>query len=51
MPNTTMSSGLPCDNYKGYCDTLGKCEPVDMDGPMKRLYHEGNTFIPFLFSY
>ena len=38
MPNTTMSRGMPCDMYKGYCDALGTCQAIDMDGPMRLLY-------------
>eukprot|EP00111_Clytia_hemisphaerica_P009754 TCONS_00028602-protein len=38
MPNTTKSRGTPCDYYRGYCDALGDCQPIDMDGPMRLLY-------------
>lgn len=39
MPNTTMTRGTPCDYYKGYCDALGKCQGIDMDGPLRMLYY------------
>ena len=38
MPNGTLSRGMPCNYYKGYCDSLGVCEDIDMDGPMRMLY-------------
>jgi len=38
MPNKTMSRGTPCNYYKGYCDALGTCQDIDMDGPMRLLY-------------
>ena len=33
-----MSRGMPCNYYKGYCDALGFCQDIDMDGPMRLLY-------------
>lgn len=29
--------GNPCQSYNGYCDALGKCQMIDMDGPLKSL--------------
>ena len=43
MPNLTMSSGLPCNNYNGYCDTKGKCQTIDLESPMNRLYQNFTT--------
>ena len=36
--------GNPCHDYLGYCDALGECQMIDMDGPFK-------TLIQTFFSY
>ncbi|XP_065646645.1 disintegrin and metalloproteinase domain-containing protein 10 isoform X2 [Hydra vulgaris] len=38
MPNKTLSRGMPCNYYKGYCNSQAVCEDIDMDGPMRMLY-------------
>jgi disintegrin and metalloproteinase domain-containing protein 10 len=32
-----MPAGMPCDNYRGYCDVFQKCRAVNEDGPLARL--------------
>lgn len=32
-----MLPGNPCHDYLGYCDALGECQMIDMDGPFKTL--------------
>lgn len=39
MPNATMSRGRPCNYYKGFCNSLGDCEDINMDGPLRLLYY------------
>jgi len=36
--------GNPCHDYLGYCDALGDCQMIDMDGPFKTLL---KTFFSF----
>ena len=39
MPNMTLTRGTPCNYYKGYCNALGICEDIDMNGPLRMLYY------------
>uniref|UniRef100_T1IMD0 ADAM10 endopeptidase n=1 Tax=Strigamia maritima TaxID=126957 RepID=T1IMD0_STRMM len=32
-----LSSGAPCDDFRGYCDVFQKCRAVHADGPLARL--------------
>ena len=48
-----MLPGNPCHDYLGYCDALGECQMIDMDGPFKTLlktFFSYNSKCPFINS-
>ncbi len=37
LTNKYVLPGNPCHNWAGYCDALGTCQMIDMDGPLKTI--------------